>query len=444
MMDIKIYNSLTNQVDEFKPIVPGVVSIYVCGPTVYNDAHIGNFRPTVFFDVFRRFLLYIGYKVNYVSNFTDVDDKIIKRALELNISEKELTDKMIVEYLKVCSALNVLRATVNPRVTETMPEIIAFIDSLVKTNHAYISGNDVYFRVNSIPNYGVLSNIKVDELKAGARIEENDAKENPFDFTLWKKTNVGVTWDSPWGKGRPGWHTECVVMIEKYLGNQVDIHGGGFDLKFPHHENEIAQSRAHCDCGLANYWMHNGFLNINNEKMSKSLGNVITGKEAIQKFGGNLTRYILISTYYRSPINLTEEYINTSKIELEKIEKGLNDLAKRLQILNIFDKEGQPNVKDFLASLANDVNIANAKSSLFDLLKKINIDLRNPNVMEQDLLDDFASIKVMLDILGLKFDIIVFTKEDLDLLRQYNNAKANKDYVKSDELRAILISKNLL
>jgi cysteinyl-tRNA synthetase len=444
MMDIKIYNSLTNQVDEFKPIVPGVVSIYVCGPTVYNDAHIGNFRPTVFFDVFRRFLLYIGYKVNYVSNFTDVDDKIIKRALELNISEKELTDKMIVEYLKVCSNLNVLRATVNPRVTETMPEIIAFIDSLVKTNHAYISGNDVYFRVNSIPNYGVLSNIKVDELKAGARIEENDAKENPFDFTLWKKTNVGVTWDSPWGKGRPGWHTECVVMIEKYLGNQVDIHGGGFDLKFPHHENEIAQSRAHCDCGLANYWMHNGFLNINNEKMSKSLGNVITGKEAIQKFGGNLTRYILISTYYRSPINLTEEYINTSKIELEKIEKGLNDLAKRLQILNIFDKEGQPNVKDFLASLANDVNIANAKSSLFDLLKKINIDLRNPNVMEQDLLDDFASIKVMLDILGLKFDIIVFTKEDLDLLRQYNNAKANKDYVKSDELRAILISKNLL
>ncbi len=444
MMDIKIYNSLTNQVDEFKPIVPGVVSIYVCGPTVYNDAHIGNFRPTVFFDVFRRFLLYIGYKVNYVSNFTDVDDKIIKRALELNISEKELTDKMIVEYLKVCSDLNVLRATVNPRVTETMPEIIAFIDSLVKTNHAYISGNDVYFRVNSIPNYGVLSNIKVDELKAGARIEENDAKENPFDFTLWKKTNVGVTWDSPWGKGRPGWHTECVVMIEKYLGNQVDIHGGGFDLKFPHHENEIAQSRAHCDCGLANYWMHNGFLNINNEKMSKSLGNVITGKEAIQKFGGNLTRYILISTYYRSPINLTEEYINTSKIELEKIEKGLNDLAKRLQILNIFDKEGQPNVKDFLASLANDVNIANAKSSLFDLLKKINIDLRNPNVMEQDLLDDFASIKVMLDILGLKFDIIVFTKEDLDLLRQYNNAKANKDYVKSDELRAILISKNLL
>ena len=444
MREIKIFNSLSNKVEIFHPIEEGKISMYVCGPTVYNDAHIGNFRPAAFFDTFRNFLTYIGYEVKYVSNFTDVDDKIINRALELNISEKELTDKTIVEYLKVCEALNIHRASLNPRVSETMDNIINFIDELVKSGHAYVSGDDVYFRVNSIDNYGVLSNIKLDELKAGARIEENNMKENPFDFTLWKKTNVGITWDSPWGKGRPGWHTECVVMSEKYLGKVIDIHGGGFDLKFPHHENEIAQSEACVHTHLANYWMHNGFLNINNEKMSKSLGNIITGKDAVNKWGGNLTRYLLISTYYRAPINLNDEYIESCKTELEKIDKSLNDLAKRLQILNIFGQKGESTIDSFLDQLANDVNISNAKTELFSLMKKINLDLRNPRIDNSELLNDYASLTDMINILGLHFEVKILSDEDKKLLNEFNEARSNKNYEKADELRTILIEKGIL
>ena len=280
-MEVKIYNSLTNKIEVFEPIHKNKVNMYVCGPTVYNYVHIGNMRPVVVFDTFRKFLTYIGYDVKYVSNYTDVDDKIIKRAQELNKPESEITEFYIKAFEDDLHNINALKPDVTPRVTEYMSQIIAFIDQLVKTDYAYDIDGDVYFRVEKIKDYGKLSNTKIEDLLVGARIDENSKKESPLDFTLWKKTNVGINWDSPWSKGRPGWHTECVVMINSiFPGGLIDIHGGGFDLKFPHHENEIAQSEAYNKCSLANYWMHNGFININNEKMSKSLGNVITAHDA--------------------------------------------------------------------------------------------------------------------------------------------------------------------
>lgn len=443
MKEVRLFNSLSNKIEIFKPIEEGKINIYVCGPTVYDDAHVGNFRPPVFFDTVKRFLSYIGYKVTLVSNFTDVDDKIIKRCIELGISEKELTDGTIKNYRSVLSSLNVMPCDYYPRVSETMDEIINYIDKLVKSGHAYVSGNDVYFRINSIEKYGRLSNINIEQLEAGARIQENENKENPFDFTLWKKTDVGVNWDSPWGKGRPGWHTECVVMINDILGNKIDIHGGGFDLKFPHHENEIAQSEACCNSILADYWMHVGFLNFNNQKMSKSLGNVVYGKDAIKNLGGTLTRYILLSTYYRSPMNLSDEVIESSKIEMEKISNSLNALAKELQIRNIFDTSANPEISNFISCMCDDFNISNAMSEIFALIKSINVDLRNKKTENAKLLTYFASLTTMLEILGLKFDIIRLSEDDLSLIKKYNEAKDNKNYELSDNYRKLLIEKHL-
>ena len=443
-MEIKIFNSLSNKVEVFKPIEEGKVSIYVCGPTVYNEPHIGNFRPTVVFDLLRRLFIYEGYDVRFVSNFTDVDDKIIKKAIEEKKTEKEITEYYIQEYIKVLRQLNDLPATLNPKVTETMEQIIVYIDNLVKSGHAYVSGNDVYFRVNSIPTYGILSNIKTDDLLAGARIEENKAKESPFDFTLWKKTNEGITWDSPWGKGRPGWHTECCVMINKIFGNLIDIHGGGFDLKFPHHENEIAQNEATCGTTLANYWMHNGFVNYKNEKMSKSGGNFISGVDFIAKYGANLSRYMLLSTYYRAPINFSEETLQSQQIELDKIGKTLNDLSKTLQIKHIFDQKGEIKIDEFINSLADDLNVSNALASVFALCKEANLALRNRNTNNETFLRLYASLDKMIEILGLKFDIIILSDDDLKLIDQYNEARVNKDFEKSDLLRKELSEKGLL
>ncbi|MEG1313254.1 MAG: cysteine--tRNA ligase [Bacilli bacterium] len=443
-MSIKVFNSLTNKKEEFVPLRPNSVSIYICGPTVYNDPHLGNFRPPVVFDLLRRLFIYEGYEVDFVSNFTDVDDKIIKKALEEKKTEKEITDYYINEFKNVLSSLNVLPATANPRVTETMSEIIDYIDNLVKTGHAYVKGNDVYFRVNSVSNYGILSNIKLEDLRAGARIEENELKENPFDFTLWKKTNEGITWDSPWGKGRPGWHTECCVMINTRFGNIIDIHGGGFDLKFPHHENEIAQSEATANTTLARYWMHNGFLNVNNEKMSKSLGNFITGKAFIKEHGGLFTRYVLLSTYYRAPINLNDEFLATCKVEIDKIGKAINDLAKELQVKKIFKELGKEEISEFISCLEDDLNISNALSVIFKMCKDINLALRNKSTKNEELLNLYASLSLMLEILGLKFDIITLSVDDLSLLEAYNKAKESKDFALSDCLRAKAIERKLL
>ena len=446
-MEIKLFNSLSNKIEVFKPIKPNRVSIYVCGPTVYNSPHIGNCRPAVVFDMFRRFLTYLNYDVTYVSNFTDVDDKIINKAAELNISEKQLADHYIEEYLNILDSLNCIRANYNPRVTENMDQIIDYIKTLVDKGHAYYKNDNVYFRVDSIKDYGKLSNINLDDLIAGSRIEENKDKENPFDFVLWKKTNKGITWPSPWGEGRPGWHTECVVMIHDIFGDLIDIHGGGFDLKFPHHENEIAQCRAYCGTNLANYWMHNGFINLDNQKMSKSIGNVLRAKDFIEQHGGLLLRYTLLNCHYRAPLNITDEVLASNKKEIDKISRALNDVAKFLQLNhvnnNMFDNQ-QPNIDDFLETLADDLNISNALTILFNKIKEINLSLRSKNVDLNTLIRLDKELKLMLEILGLKFDIICLTEEDINLLNEYNLARASKDFNKSDYIRNILIERNLL
>ena len=317
---IRLYNTKDLQVEEFKPIHEGHVDMYVCGPTVYNYAHIGNARPMVVFDVLKRLFEAEGYTVKYVSNFTDVDDKIINKAIEENVSESVITDRYIKAYQDLRKQLNTELPDVTPRVTETMDGIISFIADLVKAGAAYVADNgDVYYSVDSDPKYGEISHQKLDYLEAGARIDVNEGKKNPYDFALWKKTDKGIQWDSPWGKGRPGWHTECVVMINQNLGEKIDIHGGGADLRFPHHENECAQQESLHHNTLANYWVHNAMININGEKMSKSLGNTLWAKDVLDRLGTNLTRWLMSSVHYRKELNFSEETIDTARKELEKV-----------------------------------------------------------------------------------------------------------------------------
>ena len=445
-MEIRIYNSLTNKVEPFKPINEGKVSMYVCGPTVYNFVHIGNMRPVVVFDTFRRFLTYIGYDVEYVSNYTDVDDKIIKRAIELNMSESEVTKMYIEAFEEDLKNINALKPNVTPRVTEYMNQIIDFIDRLVKNGSAYVVDGDVYFRVEKIKDYGKLSNTRIEDLLVGARIDENSKKESPLDFTLWKHTDVGIKWDSPWSKGRPGWHTECVVMINSLFENgHIDIHGGGFDLKFPHHENEIAQSEAINHHAIANYWMHNGFININNEKMSKSLGNVVTAHDALKKYGGNSVRLLLISTHYRAPVNFSEELLLANAKELTKITNVMKQLAVLLQ-LNDIELNGKcaTFIKPFLNALDDDLNTANALSELYNVIRQANQAMRTKEVDLKLLEQLFATIRDEVSILGLNIAYPTLNNDDKKLLIEYNLAKANKDFATSDSIRSKLIERNIL
>lgn len=301
-----IYNTYTRQKEEFKPIEENKVKMYICGPTVYNYVHIGNARPVLFFDLVHRYFNYLGYEVDYVSNVTDVDDKIINRAIEEEVTEAEIAKKYLEYFLECNQLLNALPFNKMPKVTENMEEMIDFIHALVERGYAYAVEGDVYFRIDKVREYGQLSGKRIEELEVGARIAEDSKKENPLDFVLWKKTDKGITWDSPWGAGRPGWHTECVVMIQKEFKGKIDIHGGGTDLQFPHHENEIAQSLCMHGHSIANYWMHVGRLGLNNEKMSKSLGNVINVKDLIEKIDANAFRLFMLSVHYRQPINYTE------------------------------------------------------------------------------------------------------------------------------------------
>ena len=445
-MEIRIYNSLTNQIESFKPINEGKVSMYVCGPTVYNFVHIGNMRPVVVFDTFRRFLTYIGYDVKYVSNYTDVDDKIIKRAIELNMPESEVTKMYIEAFEEDLKNINALKPNVTPRVTEYMNQIIDFIDCLVKHGSAYVVDGDVYFRVEKIKDYGKLSNTRIEDLLVGARIDENSKKESPLDFTLWKHTDIGIKWDSPWSKGRPGWHTECVVMINSLFKNgHIDIHGGGFDLKFPHHENEIAQSEAINHHAIANYWMHNGFININNEKMSKSVGNVVTAHDALKKYGGNSVRLLLISTHYRAPVNFSEDLLLTNAKELTKITNVMKQLAVRLQLNDIgLDGKCATFIEPFLNALADDLNTANALSELYNVIRQANQAMRTKEVDLKLLEQLFATIRDEVSILGLNIAYPTLNNDDKKLLIEYNLAKANKDYATSDSIRSKLIERNIL
>ena len=447
MKEVKIFNSYGNKLEVFKPIKENEVSMYVCGPTVYDEPHIGNMRPVIVFDVWRRLFLSLGYKVTYVSNYTDVDDKIIKRAKLLGISEKELTDNVIKAFRKDVDDVNSLQPDFTPAPTAYMDKIISYVKDLVDTGHAYVSDQDVYFSVSSVSHYGELSGNTVDSLISGARIDINSSKESPLDFALWKKTDEGIKWNSPFGEGRPGWHTECCVMINSIFSSQnglIDIHGGGFDLKFPHHENEIAQSRAHNGNRLANYWIHNGFINIDNQKMSKSLGNVLSAKEVIAKWGGMPFRLMVLNTHYRSPLSFTNETIEEATRSYSKIASTFKNLAIKLQLADVDLKSLKGEGEDsFFEEMCNDLNTPNALTIVYGELKADNMLLRNKNASIEELKNAFAKLQDYLYVLGIKVDYPLLNDEDKKIYKDYTAAKEAKDFAKSDELRNELIKRNI-
>lgn len=443
-MDIRFYNSLSGKIEEFKPIKEKEVSIYVCGPTVYNDPHIGNMRPVVFFDTFRKFLEEVGYSVKYVSNYTDVDDKIIKKAIEEKKTEKEITTFYIAEYEKCLEDLNVAKAYENPKVTDYMNSIISYINALVEKGAAYVNDGEVFFNVAQDEKYGELSKINIEDLISGARIEQNSKKQNPLDFLLWKNTDEGIKWESPWCLGRPGWHTECCVMIDTIFKGMIDIHGGGIDLKFPHHENEIAQAEAMHHNHIANYWLHTAMMDIKGQKMSKSLGNVILAKDAIKEYGADTIRLLLLNCDYRSVLNFSDDTVKDASSIVTKLASVYKQLNLLLNVNNIDLNGNSAKVQPFLENLANDINIPNGVTNLLDLIKEANVELRKKDKDLNILKEDFYAITKISYILGLHFTPSKLSDEDLSIYKAYLLAKENKDFAKSDELRKTLIEKNIL
>ena len=445
---MKIFNTLTNKKEEFKPLREGEVSIYVCGPTVYNYVHIGNTRPMIVFDVLRRTFEYLGYKVTFVSNFTDVDDKIIKAAKAEGITEKELTDKYIAAYEDVRRNLNLLFPTYAPRVTNTMDAIIKFIDNLVKSGYAYEVDGDVYFRVSKIDEYGQLSGIKIEDLVAGAseRIDENDKKEESTDFALWKKTDEGIRFDSPRSKGRPGWHTECVVMINDiFEGGKIDIHGGGQDLKFPHHENEIAQSMACHHHPIAHTWMHNQMINIDNQKMSKSLGNVIWAKDMVAELGCNVVKWFMLSSHYRNPLNLTEEVLNSVKKEVAKVDNVIKSVSLYLQVNHIANENyNKAAVDGMVGALEDDLNTSLALTKILDQVKKLNLAFRQKEKNDKAIAIEYQTLLKMTAVIGFVFEPRKLNAAELEIYQAWLEAKQNKDFETADKLRTQLIEKGII
>lgn len=445
---MKLFNTLTNKKEEFKPIREGEVSIYVCGPTVYNYAHIGNTRPMIVFDILRRTFEYLGYKVIFVSNFTDVDDKIIKAAKEEGVSEKELTDKYIQAYEDVRRDLNLLFPTYAPRVTNTMDAIINFIDDLVKKGYAYEVDGDVYFRVSKIKEYGQLSGIRIEDLVAGAseRVDENDKKEESTDFALWKKTDEGIQFDSPWSKGRPGWHTECVVMINDiFEDGKIDIHGGGQDLKFPHHENEIAQSMACHHHPIAHTWMHNQMINIDNQKMSKSLGNVIWAKDLINELGCNVYKWFMLSSHYRNPLNLTDEVLNSVKKEVAKVDNVIKAASLYLQVNGIDGKEYcKETIDTMVKALEDDLNTSLALTQILNQVKNLNQLMRVKEKDNELILKNYNTLLKMTDVMGFVYEPRQLSLDELELYQNWVAAKEVKNFDEADKLRNELISKGII
>ena len=436
---MKVFNTLSGKLEEFKTIEDGVVNMYVCGPTVYSYAHVGNMCPVIIFDMMYRYFKYSGYKVNFASNFTDVDDKIIKAAKEQGITEKELTEKFIKIYIEDSKALNCLDIDYRPKVTETMDEIISFIGELLDKGYAYKNGDDVYFKVDSIKEYGEISKQNVDDLAYGNRIEVSDNKINPFDFVLWKKTTEGITWDAPFGVGRPGWHTECVVMINKIFGNKIDIHGGGVDLKFPHHENEQAQNRALHGCGLANYWMHNGHVMVEGQKMSKSLGNFITAHELLEKYSANIIRLAILKNNYRLPFDLTETLFSEVKTIDDKVGNALKQAnleiqLKSLEVGKITKDEKINEIMD------NDFNTSNLITYLLDLVKELNAKLR----AKEEFVDIYDKIMLINYILGLEYQFVTLSDDDKDIYNKWLSYRNDKDFENADKMRTILVERNII
>jgi len=451
---IQIYNSMTGKKEEFRPIEEGKVRMYVCGPTVYNYIHIGNARPAIVFDTVRRYFTYRGYDVKYVSNFTDVDDKIIRAANELGEDFHDLTKRFIKAYHEDTGALNVMKADVHPLVTETMDDIIEFISVLIEKGHAYAAGGDVYFRTRSFEGYGKLSQQSIDELRSGARIEVGDKKEDPLDFVLWKAAKPGEpAWKSPWGEGRPGWHIECSAMAKKYLGETIDIHAGGHDLKFPHHENEIAQSEACNSKQFANYWMHNGFLNIENEKMSKSLGNFMMVHDVIQVIDPMVLRFFMLSVQYRHPINYSRELIEQAANGLDRIRESVANLEHRLGVtadLAPADAKWMKRIdaikEHFIVSMDDDFNTANAVTDLFDLSKEANVYLGESHVSKEVLEHFLAVFRELSDVLGVTLTVDKgLLDSDVDrLIAEREEARKNRDFARADAIRDELKAKGII
>lgn len=444
---LKLYNSLTNKVEEFRP-EGNTVRIYACGPTVYNFFHVGNARSFMMFDTLRRYLEFKGYDVRYVQNFTDVDDKMIKRANEEGITIAQVAEKYINEYFTDADGLNVKRATVHPRATENIDGIINLVSTLIEKGHAYESNGDVYFRVRSFPEYGTsLLKQSIEDLASGARIDVNEIKEDPLDFALWKASKPGEpSWDSPWGKGRPGWHIECSAMAKRYLGDAIDIHCGGHDLKFPHHENEIAQSECANGCKFAKHWFHIGFVNVNNEKMSKSKNNFFTVRDLAKVYGYLPLRYFAVSAHYRMPINYEPGIIEQAKASLERIHNCLANL--KFLAKNASETELSEEQKAYVASfdeyrnrfeeaMDDDLNTANAITAIFDLIKQINVTVTDgmPKAVYETLLN---KAEELVDVLGLLPKEEAANDEDaaIDaLIEERTAARKAKDWAKADAIR---------
>ncbi len=437
---MKIFNTLTRKKDEFVPIEEGTAKIYACGPTVYNYIHIGNARPLCVFDVLRRFLEWQGYKVTFVQNFTDIDDKLIKKANEEGITVPEVAERYIKEFKVDSQGLNVKEATVHPRATENIDEIIKIINTLIEKDYAYLSGGDVYFRAKKFNEYGKLSHQPLEDLESGARISVGEIKEDAMDFCLWKGAKPGEPfWESPFGKGRPGWHIECSAMSTKYLGKTIDIHCGGFDLIFPHHENEIAQSECANGCDFAHYWMHNGFINVDNRKMSKSLGNFFTVRDVAEKYGYEPIRYIMISSHYRSPINYSLDIVTQAQNALQR----LYTCRERLEFAISHAEPGGEAPKsldsrreNFIAALNDDLNTADALAEIFNLAKDINL-LIDSSAKKEALTASLALFDELCGVLGLlynrKSDSLEAEVEEL--IAQRTAARKAKDFALADSIR---------
>ena len=454
---MKIYNTLTRQKEEFVPVHPGKVGMYVCGPTVYNYIHIGNARPMIIFDTVRRYFEYKGYEVNYVSNFTDVDDKIIKKANEEGVTATEIAERYIKECKQDMEALNIKPATHQPRATEEIGGMIKMIQTLIKKGHAYEVDGTVYFKTRSFKDYGKLSKKNIDDLEAGHReikVTGEEGKEDPLDFVLWKPKKEGeIAWDSPWGEGRPGWHIECSEMSKKYIGDTIDIHAGGEDLIFPHHENEIAQSEACNGEKFANYWMHNGFLNINNKKMSKSAGNFFTVREIGEKYPLQVIRFFMLSAHYRTPLNFSDTLVESAKTGLDRILTAI-DLCREMSAkeetgsLSKEETEHFANievlVKKFEDAMEDDFNTADAVSAIFEIV-------RESNSTVKDFSADYAKkiLKVLEDlcsVLGIETtkEEEILDEEIEKLIEERQAARKNKDFARADEIRDQLLEQGIV
>lgn len=459
---VKVYNTLSRQLEEFVPIEPGKVRMYVCGPTVYNYIHIGNARAAVAFDTIRKYLEFRGYAVRYVSNFTDVDDKILRAAREAGEEPRTLAERFIQAYHDDTGALNVAQADVHPTVTDNIDEIIAFNEALIERGYAYESGGDVYFKTREFESYGKLSGISVDELLAGAseRLDEADSqlKEDPLDFALWKTAKDGeLSWDSPWGKGRPGWHIECSVMATRELGDTIDIHAGGQDLQFPHHENEIAQTEAKTGQSFANYWLHNGFVTMDSEKMSKSLGNFKLLRDLLEHFDGQVLRFLLATAHYRKPINYSEAAIEEARVNLQKIQTAYENAEYRLR--SAVDVSGQlPDdrqvldewqvfLDSFNTHMDMDFQAQNGISDIYDMVRFLNRYMNQETVSGAVLDQLLADLKERLYIFGIE-DLTseqTLLDEDIrDLIDEREQAREDKDYARADEIRDQLSEQGII